>query len=56
MEKKQEYAIVDKEGYFLTAPNETGSGRYIALMTKENAKRNLVLYTKGCKLKKVKVL
>ena len=53
--QKEQYAIVDKEGNFLTAPNETGSGRYISVMTKECAEGNIKIYYKGCKIKKVKV-
>ena len=56
IEEKKQYAIVDKEGNFLTVPNETGSGRYIGLMTKKNGELYLKMYTKDCKLKKVKVL
>lgn len=55
-ENKEEYAIIDKDGYFLTAPNENGSGRYIGLMTKKNAALYLKSYTKDCKIKKLKVL
>jgi len=53
---KEKYAIVDKEGNFLTAPNETGSGRYISLMTQKHAEQSIKMYyEKTCKVKKVKV-
>lgn len=54
---KEEYAITDKEGNFLTAPNETGSGKFIALTSKENATLEVEKYYKGkgYKVKKLKV-
>jgi hypothetical protein len=54
---KEEYAIIDNNGNFITAPNETGSGNYISLMTKANAEMYAKMYggEYKYKIKKIKV-
>ncbi len=54
---KTEYAILDNDGKFLTSPNEHGSGSYIALMDKEDAKKEIEMYYrgKGYSVRKMKV-
>lgn len=55
---KEEYAIIDHKGNFRTHPNETGSGKYISLMTKNTAERYEKMYggEYKYKVKKVKVV
>ena len=50
------YAIKNNDGCFLTSPNETGSGTYISLMTKEKAQREIDTYyrNRGYKIVKLK--
>ena len=55
-ENKRQYAIVNKLGYFLTAPNEIGSGEYISLLTKKEAKLEIKTYYLNNKMKKMKVM
>ncbi len=53
---KEEYAIMSNDGVYLTSPSEDGYGKFINLMTKETAKRNLAMYYwKGYKIKKMRV-
>jgi cell division septal protein FtsQ len=55
-ENKEQYAIVDKNGVFITYPNETGSGNFISLMTKSQAEGKVKMYyNKNYKIKKMKV-
>lgn len=53
---KKMYAITTPEGLFISLPNETGSGDYITLETKEKAYTHLKMYYPvGYKLKMLKV-
>ena len=50
------YAIVTDDGKFIAYPNETGSGSYISLMSKQEAIENIARYHgNGYKVKKIKV-
>jgi hypothetical protein len=50
------YIIVTKDGEAITHPNETGSGKYISVMSKDKAKSCIATYysRKGYKAKKIK--
>lgn len=56
MKTETTYAIIDNEGRFLTSPNETGSGKYISLFTKEKAQQEIEIYyrNKGYRVRKLK--
>lgn len=53
--KNKKYAIVTKDGYFLTYPNLEGAGREIPLYTKEEAILEIKMYCPNCTIKKMKV-
>jgi hypothetical protein len=44
---KKEYVILDNNGRYITATNETGSGLCISVLTKEEATREIETYYKN---------
>jgi len=53
--EQREYAITDKEGYFVTTPSVVGVGRMIHLLTKKQALLEVKAFYKNGKIKRVKV-
>ena len=54
---KKEYVILDDKGNYLATPNETGSGLYIAVFSRDEATLEIDIFYrfKGYKIKKIKI-